>query len=170
MTDEGLELGKLIDSDFLDAIRLLFENQKYVSSIKLLLASVDAFSFIEYGDITGSFKMWISKYCDMKSLGITEDELWEYRNSIVHMTNAYSRKVMNNKVQKLSFYVSKNNVDYLTTDGEAKYFNLISLMNTITNGIENWCESYNTEREKFEMFCERYDLIISDSRYNVIEK
>lgn len=170
MTEEGFNMGALINSDFIVSIRLLFQNQKYVSCIKLLMSSIDTFAFLEYGDVSGNFKTWINKYCDLSSVGINESELWEYRNSIIHMTNSYSRKVIDNKVQKLSFYVSKDNVDYLTTDGEAKYFNLLTLINVVNKGLEKWCDSYNIDRSKFPTFCDRYDLIISDSRYGRIDR
>lgn len=169
-TDEGINLGELINSDFIEAIRLLFQNQKYVSAIKLLMAAIDTFAFIEFGDVKGNFKSWLVKYCDIPQVGITVEELWEYRNSILHMTNAHSRNVLKNNILRLSFYVSESDIDYLTTNGDAKYFNLVTLINVINLGIENWCDSYNTEREKFESFCTRYDLVISDNRYNKIDE
>jgi hypothetical protein len=169
-TEDGFDMGALINSDFIVSIRLLFQNQKYVSCVKLLMSAIDTFAFLEFGDVDGNFKKWVSRYCDLSSVGVSEIELWAYRNSIIHMTNSYSRQVIKNKVQKLSFYVNKDNVDYLTTDGEAKYFNLLTLINSINKAIEKWCDSYNDEREKFEPFCDRYDLIISDSRYGTINE
>ena len=170
MTDKGFDLGELINIDFLKSVKLLFDNQNYASSIKLLMSAIDTFAFLEFGDVTGSFKSWLSKYCNLSRLEINEGQLWEYRNSIIHMTNAYSRKVISKEVQKLSFYVSEYDADFLTSDGEAKYFNLTTLNNVIAEGIEKWVDSYNNERGKFRIFCDRYDLIISDSRYRVIEK
>lgn len=169
-TKEGFDFTALINDDFLEAIKLLFRNQKYVSSAKLLMAAIDTFAFLELGDTKDNFKTWLNTFCDLSSTRLTVDELWEYRNSILHMTNAHSRRVIQNQVCQLSFYVSDNDVDFLTTNGEAKYFNLKTLIRTINQAIVNWINSYDKDRSKFETFCERYDLIISDSRYNKIEK
>jgi len=166
VTDDSFLLGDLINEDFIEGIRLLFLNQKYVSCLKLLMSAIDTFAFIEFGDVKDNFKNWLIKYCNLLNVKVTEDQLWELRNSILHMTNSRSRKVMQNNVERLAFYVSDNDVDFMTTNGEANYFNLLTLINSINNGIENWCESYNLDKGKFETFCERYDSIISDSRYN----
>ena len=168
ITDEGFALDKLLNVDFFDAIRILFNNDKFVSSIKLLMVAIDTFAFLEFGDVNNNFKDWLSKYCSLIKLKITEEELWEYRNSILHMTNAFSRKVKNKTVTRLSFYVSNEDVDYLITDGGEKYYNLRSLITVIAKGIDNWNKSFNAE--KFEIFCSRYDLIISDNRYTKINQ
>jgi hypothetical protein len=168
MTDEGVNLGDLINEDFIEGIRLMFQNHKYVSCSKLLMSAVDTFAFLEFGDVRDNFKNWLTKYCDLSLVKVTPDELWEYRNSILHMTNSRSRKVLQNDVQRLAFYVSDSEVDFMTTNGEANYFNLLTLINLVNKGIENWCNSYNDDRSKFEDFVDRYDSIISDSRYNKI--
>jgi hypothetical protein len=170
LTDEGFDFTALVNDDFLDAIKLLFKNQKYVSATKLLMAAIDTFAFLEYGDTKDNFKKWLTSFCDLSSIKLTVDELWEYRNSILHMTNAQSRKVIQNQIERLSFYVSENDIDFLTTNGEAKYFNLLTLIRTINLGIVNWINTYDTDRSKFEIFSDRYDLIISDSRYNKIQE
>jgi hypothetical protein len=170
MTDKGFEFAELINVDFMEAIKLLLWNQKYTSTIKLLMAAIDTFAFLEYGDIKGSYKKWLEEFCEVSLLGVNEDELWEYRNSILHMTNANSRKVIQNHVQRLSFYISDKDIEFLTTNGDAKYFNLLSLIKVINFGILKWVDSFNTNREKFGTFCKRYDLIISDNRYNRIEQ
>ena len=168
ITDDGFELCKLINSDFFEAIQLLYNNQRYVSTLKLLMSAIDTFAFLEFGDKANNFKDWLKEYCIVSKLNLTEDELWEYRNSILHMTNAYSRKVIDKKISKLSFYVNREDVKDMISDGEAKYFNLFSLINVIASGVDKWGESFNAEREKFKTFCDRYDLIISDIRYNKI--
>lgn len=166
MSEKGFALSELINADFFDAIRILYNNQKFVSSLKLLMSAIDTFSFLEYGDRPNNFKDWLDKYCDLSVLKLTNSELWEYRNSILHMTNSYSRKVINKKINQLSFYVGENDLPYMISNGEAKYFNLFSLINCIAEGIDNWGESFNSERSKFEIFCDRYDLIMSDQRYS----
>lgn len=169
MTDEGFDLGELIKTDFLDSINILTGKNKFVSAIKLLMAAIDTIAFIEYGDVNNNFKDWLDKYCSLEKLKISSEELWEYRNSILHMTNSFSRKVINKRVKQLSFYVSEGDIEYLTGNSHLKYFNFKSLYENIIVGITNWCESYNTDVNKFELFCARYDSIISDNRYGKIE-
>jgi len=169
MTENGFRLGDLINEDFIEAIRLLFQNQKYVSCAKLLMAAIDTFAFLDFGDVKDNFKNWLTKYCDLSKVKVTDEQLWEYRNSMLHMTNTRSRKVMQNDVRQLAFYLSESEIDFMTSNGEANYFNLLTLINEVNNGIANWCESYNSDPDKFENFCERYDSIISDSRYRQIQ-
>lgn len=169
MNEDGLHLDKLMNDDFFNAIRLLFSNEHYTSSLKLLMSAIDTVSFLEFGDISGNFKNWINLYCDFSQLNITSEELWEFRNSLLHMTNSYSRKVNQKKVSRLAFYVSSIDLVDRTSDGETKYFNLHSLIFAVSKGFENWGSSFITEKDKFEIFFKRYDLIISDSRYGHIE-
>lgn len=168
MSDNGFALSELINTDFFEAIRILYNKQKYVSSMKLLMSAIDTFSFLEYGDKPNNFKDWIIQFCDLSALNINESELWEYRNSVLHMTNSYSRRVIDKKVSQLSFYVGEKDLPYMISNGEAKYFNLFSLINCIAQGIDKWGESFNIERSKFRKFCDRYDLIMSDQRYSKI--
>lgn len=167
--EDGLHLDKLMNDDFFNAIRLLFSNEYYTSSLKLLMSAIDTVSFLEFGDISGNFKNWINLYCDFSQLNITSEELWEFRNSLLHMTNSNSRKVNQKKVSRLTFYVSNVDIKDRTSDGETKYFNLHSLIFVVSKGFENWGNSFIIEKNKFEVFFERYDLIISDSRYGHIE-
>jgi len=164
MDDKALHLDNLIDDDFIDAIRLLYKSEHYVSAMKLLMICIDTISYLEYGDNNGSFKKWINTYSDLKRLKITTSELWEFRNSILHMTNLDSRKVIANKEKRLFFYVAHPKTPSFREDEEGKYFNFLDLLTSITNGIQKWGESFNTEREKFECFVTRYDRIISDKR------
>lgn len=99
LIDEGFDFTALINDDFLDAIKLLLKNRKYVSAIKLLMAAIDTFAFLEYGDTKDNFKTWLAIFCDLSIIKLTPDELWEYRNSIIHMTNAQSRKVIQKHVE-----------------------------------------------------------------------
>src|SRR5690606_13326983 len=107
-------------------------------------------------------------FCDFSQLNITEDELWEYRNSLLHMTNANSRKVAKELVKRLKFYVSGEDKPDILGDVQSNYFNIKSLMQVISDGIERWADSFNEDKDKITAFLERYDLIISDSRYNRI--
>lgn len=172
LTDEGFNLIGLIDKDFFEAIRLLFNNHHFVSTAKLLMSAIDSIAFLEYGDISNKviFKEWMNEFCDLSNLGITLDELWEYRNSMLHMTNSYSRKVINKKVNSVQFYVSFQDEPDFKGDVETKYFNLKTLISIVSDGVFKWSDSFNTNRDKFRNFVDRYDLITSDSRYNKVFK
>lgn len=165
-TDKGFDFSNLLNDDFLKASKLLFQNELYVSSIKLLVSAIDSFAFLEYGDSKDIFKRWIDTYCIMDTIGINSDELWEYRNSLLHMTNNQSRKVRKNKVAPISFYVTHRKDFIPTAGGNLKYFNLFHLIEVVANGVVKWVESFNKNRQKLDLFFERYDLIISDTRYN----
>jgi len=167
MTKEGFAMDEMINQDFSKAIRLLFNNKHFASCLKLLMSTIDSIAFLEFGDVPKKniFKDWLIEYCNFSSLNISEDELWEYRNSLLHMTNAYSRKVINKQVSPLQFYVSAEDRPDLKSNVESKYFNLKRLISVISDGISQWAESFNKNRGKFAAFCDRYDLIVSDSRY-----
>ncbi|HEY5391904.1 MAG TPA: hypothetical protein VIJ57_07310, partial [Hanamia sp.] len=90
--------------------------------------------------------------------------LWEFRNSILHMTNLDSRKVQSGKVKRLMFYVSHPSTKYIKETDEGKNFSFKELLNTLALGISKWSLSYNIQKEKFETFLNRYDRIISDKR------
>lgn len=165
-TDKGFDFSNLLNDDFLKASKLLFQNELYVSSIKLLVSAIDSFAFLEYGDSKNIFKKWVDTYCIMDTIGIDSDELWEYRNSLLHMTNNQSRKVQKHKVAPISFYVTRRKDFIPIVGGNLKYFNLSHLIEVVTNGVANWIDSFEKNRQKLDLFFERYDLIISDTRYN----
>lgn len=96
--ESGFHFDNLINDDFIEAIRILFNAKQYVSSMKLLMICVDTVSYLEFGDTARNFHNWLDTYVDLNSLGIISDELWEFRNSILHMTNLDSRKVQSGKV------------------------------------------------------------------------
>jgi hypothetical protein len=168
LTDKGFEMDRLLEDDFIKATKILFQNDCYVSALKLLLSAIDTISFLEYGDIPGNFKKWVDKYCEIEKANITTEELWEFRNSLLHMTNAISRKVKRRAVKSLNFYVSHSDIEERKSDGETKFFNLKTLISIVTKGLEEWGLSFNEDKEKFSLFVERYDLIISDSRYGKV--
>lgn len=165
LTDKGFEMDRLLEDDFIKATKILFQNECYVSALKLLLSAIDTVAFLEYDDTQGNFKKWIDEYCEIDKAHITSEELWEFRNSLLHMTNALSRKVKSKSVKALNFYVSYADIEERKSDGETKFFNLKTLISIITDGLEKWGLSYNEHRDKFSDFVKRYDQIISDSRY-----
>ncbi len=166
--DKGFHLDKLMEDDFFKAVRNLFQEGYYVSSLKLLMSVIDTVAFLEYEDVPGNFNNWIDTYCDLSKMNITSAELWELRNSLLHMTNARSRKVRQNITKQLSFYVSNEDIPERISDGQSKYFNLKTLIYTVADGFERWGNSFNDQKDKFKGFIDRYDLIISDTRYGKV--
>jgi hypothetical protein len=154
----------LIHDDYFKAIRTLFNTRLYVSCSKLLMSCVDTLAFVEYGDDHRNFTKWLDTYVDLTPNGISSDELWEFRNSILHMTNLASRKVVAGKVASIMPYVGGPETMPSTASNVPKPFNLSELIKSIGKGIGKWGEAYNTDRDKMLKFIERYDLMISDSR------
>ncbi|MEM9216346.1 MAG: hypothetical protein AAGD25_18615 [Cyanobacteria bacterium P01_F01_bin.150] len=164
-----LDIPQLLNDDHLGAIKLLYENSHFVSSFKLLVSFIDTVSYLEFGDESRSFQNWLDKYVNLNTVGVTSDELWESRNSLLHMTTADSRKVQQGKVKRLFFFIGEKEQRFPNNFEDFKYFDLTLLFKAIESGIEKWLKSYNSDSSKIKEFVDRYDLIISDSRYKVIE-
>jgi hypothetical protein len=164
MTEKGFDLPSLINDDFFEAIKLLFNNGHFPSAMKLLLSFVDTIAFIEFGDSGGTyFKQWLTRHTDLTPVGVSVAELWELRNALLHMTNLHSRKVKSGAVQRLVAYVGHPPPDHQKYK-EAKYFNLLALIHTIIAGIESFCIGLANNPQRMGEFMERYDLIVSDKR------
>jgi len=168
LNKEGLHLDQLINDDFFEAIRILYNHNQYVSAMKLLMICIDTISYLESGDISGNFQNWINLYTKLFDLNITANELWEFRNSILHMTNLDSRKVKLNMEKRLMFYVSHPETKYQDENDEGKFFKFMDLLNCIALGISKWGETYNIEKSKINDLIARYDRIISDKRMTYI--
>ena len=84
---------------------------------------------------------------------------------MLHMTNLDSRKVKARTVQRLLFYVGIPPDDFPTGDAEGKYFGLWQFIQCVTEAMSRYCASFNAEPSKTTTFFERYDRIISDTRY-----
>ncbi|MCK5311629.1 MAG: hypothetical protein KAJ62_05940 [Desulfobacteraceae bacterium] len=162
--DKGFHIDELLNDDFMKAIKLLFNKGHYISATKLLLSAIDSFAFLEFGDEKNIFKIWVDQFLNLKELQITADEIWELRNSILHMTNYESRKVSKGQIKKLIIWIVdvESNLPNETSDG--KYININKLYFETANAIEKWI----TSMKDIESFIKRYDLIISDSRYSKV--
>jgi hypothetical protein len=169
MTEEGFDLSRLINDDYLLAVRLLYNNGHYVSALKLLMSFIDTMAFLEFDDTQKNFQKWLDKYVHLSDLQIVSDELWEMRNSLLHMTNVDSRKVIKGDVQRLMFYVGTLTKGLPNETDEAKYFELMGLIRAVAYGVDRWANSYNVDRTKFQIFVDRYDRIVSDSRYQTVK-
>jgi hypothetical protein len=165
MTPEGFDFPNLLNDDFFKPIRLLYNNRHYVSANKLLMNFVDSMGFLEFGD-TGenTFTRFLAAYADLTKLGVTADELWEQRNSLLHMSNLDSRKVLSGKVRRLASYVGTLPDDTSDFIADTKYYNLKLLIDTLGAACTRWAESFRSDEGKFELFLDRYDLVVSDNR------
>ena len=129
------------------------------------MVAIDSIGFIEYGDIKeNTFIKWLNTYADLKSLGITAEELWEHRNSLLHMSNLDSRKVLMGQIRRLIMYVGELPAGVSLGNNKEGYYNLTSLIKEIGSACGKWCMTYDEDRGKIDKFVERYDLIASDAR------
>ncbi len=165
-TDEAFDFTGLINADFFQPVRILFQSQHYVSAVKLLVIAIDSIAFVEFGEIQGenAFVKWLNTYADLSSLSITADELWEHRNSLLHMSNLDSRRVLSGKARRLIAYVGEIHPDVELDEIRTGYYNLQKLIITIGQACGKWCDTYSEDKEKIYAFVERYDLIASDAR------
>jgi len=159
---------ELIHDDYFKAIRTLFTAKLYVSCSKLLMSCIYTLAFVEYGDVSGNFSKWIDAYVDLRPCNILVVELWEFRNSILHMTNLASRKVLAGKTSPIMPYVGEPRSLPSIAPHLPKPFNLSGLIEAIGGGIGKWGETYNTDSEKLLKFIERCDTTVSDSRVALI--
>jgi|HubBroStandDraft_2_1064218.scaffolds.fasta_scaffold148177_2 hypothetical protein len=128
ITPLGLNVHDLLHDDFTEAIKLLYEHKHYVSATKLLVSFVDTVAFLDFGDVVGNYQMWLSKYAKLTPVGVTPSELWEFRNSILHMTNPLSRKVLSGNVLPLAFYIDPTDKNIrIDQNGCTKMFSLEAL-------------------------------------------
>jgi len=162
-SEQGINFVQMFEDDYFKAIKLLFNNGLLVSSTKLLVIFVDTVAFVEFGDEQGNFKKWLDTYTPLGEIGIEANELWELRNSVLHMSNLHSRAVLRGDVTRL---VPSINLGETVIDEEhrEKQFDLLKLINVIATGVGRWMESYNDDPQKIERFVERYDTVISDAR------
>lgn len=164
VTEAGFDFPRLINDDYFLAIKLLFNARHYVSAAKLLVSTIDTLAVADAGDVKDSFMLWLNTYADLRPIGITAKELWEFRNGLLHMTNLNSRDVARGNTAPLIFYVGDIKESIPPSRTGAKYFNLKSLIDLIAAAISRWIETYNVTPEKFVEFVNRYDLTVSDSR------
>ena len=61
-------------------------------------------------------------------------------------------------------YIGSDTLAALVQSSTLKPFNFHTLIMSVAAGIEKWAATYNTNRDKFEKFVERYDSLISDTR------
>ncbi len=167
-TNAGFDIPRLINDDYFLSIKLLYSNKHYTSSAKLLVSCLDTIAYLEFGDIPGNFQKWLDNYADLFSIGISSEELWEMRNSLLHMTSPDSRKVLSGKVRRLVFYIGDLPEGFPTEDDQAKYFSLTRLIQVVIDALQKWFTDFDQDRRKIEDFISRYDRILSDTRYAIL--
>lgn len=163
LTPNGLDLPALFNDDYFNAIRLCFNHGHYVSSMKLIASFIDTVAFLEFGDTRNNFTRWLQTYADLRPLGVSPSQLWEFRNSLLHMSNLDSRKVLAGQERRISFCVAQSGT-VSPPDDEVQYFNLIDLIEVLAEAMSKWFHSFNANRDKFPIFVERYDRVVSDAR------
>ena len=135
-TDSGFDFSKMINDDFLNAIKILWNNKKYISALKLLVIMIDTLGFVEFGSEDKCLVMWLDKYCDLSNLGVSAEEIWELRNSLIHMTNLDSRRVQTGRVNRLLPVVTPLQKELQVQGKDFKYLNLSPLfLSVIPNGL-----------------------------------
>ena len=168
-TSSGLDLTQLIADDYLSAVELLWDNGKYISALKLLLSVIDTLGFVEFGPTDNCFLAWLDEYCDMVHAGVTSLELWELRNSLLHMTNLDSKRVRKGFVERLKPVIINSQVDVPSHSGGYKNFHLTRFTATVLpQGIDKWIRSYNEQPAKLLQFIQRYDTIVSEARLSAL--
>lgn len=131
----------------------------------MLVCMIDSLAHVEYVDTKACpFIDWLRSYAQLDGLGITAEELWEHRNSLLHMSNLDSRRVRAGATRRLMMYVGELPAGVPRETEEAKYFDFRALVFAVADACGRWFQSYNVERSKIDQFVERYDRITSDNR------
>ncbi|WP_144410278.1 hypothetical protein [Chromobacterium vaccinii] len=165
------DMTALINDDYFEAMRLLFNSRHFISCFKLLVSFLDTVAYVEFGDrpprTTPVFIDWIRAFSTAGIAGATPEELWELRNSLLHMSNLESRKVAERKIVRLLPYVaSKDRAP--STDPMTKYINFKNVIEDVGEAVAKWIATYNEHPEKLNTFILRYDLVVSDDRWATI--
>ncbi|WP_300674569.1 hypothetical protein [Desulfoluna sp.] len=165
----GFHIDKLIEDDFLNAVSMLIKSGHYIEGTKLLLSSIDSFAFLELGDVRNNFIIWIENHLNLQKLNITAQELWELRNSLLHMTNYESRRVIKGDVTRLIVQAGYLPDEVQNETNTGKYLNIHKFYAETNNAVENWLLETIQDPKKLKTFINRYNLIVSNARFTKIE-
>lgn len=169
-TSSGFDFGRMIDDDFMDAMKMLWDAEKYVSALKLLVIMIDTLGFVEFGPVHDTFARWLDRYCDLSPVGVSSSEMWELRNSLLHMTSLSSRKVSRGETERLLPIVTASQHNIPVEMDDFKCLHLSRLFSSVVPlGIANWVRSFDGNPNKVVEFVQRYDTVISDSRRSVAQ-
>ena len=79
ITKGGFRFSELINDDFFQPFRILYQSGHYVSSTKLMLIAIDSIGYIEFGESQRNedtpFIKWLDKYAELNEVKITPREL-----------------------------------------------------------------------------------------------
>jgi len=159
------EIFQLLHRDCLDAAELLWNNGYYTSATKLFLSAIDTLAFVEFGDVPKNFHRWLERYADLGSLHASSDELWELRNSLLHMTNNFSRKVIVGKARTIIYHIGALPDSYVRENDETLLLDLERFIVICLNAVSKYCHEISLTAEKTDHFFSAYSLVLSDSRY-----
>ena len=168
---QGFDFTELIEDDYLSAIKILWNQEKYISSLKLACSLVDTLGYVEFGDAGNVFVKWLDTYCDFTPMGVTTVEFWELRNSLLHMSNLDSRRVQRGEVKRLIPVLHQADQEFpINPTQNEGYFHMSRFFaQVLPKGIVRWVRACTADNEKFLMFVKRYDLVVSESRMMRIE-
>ncbi|MBD8862521.1 hypothetical protein [Klebsiella variicola] len=161
MKEDGFHIKKLLNDDHMKPIRMLFNEKHYLSSFKLLMSFIDTIAYIEYGNSKRVFQNWLDTYSEIKKLEITSDELYELRNSLLHMTNLNSHKVTQGKERRLSIAVCKRGHP-TQCHADIVYLNFTDFLFLFDEAIDKWLDTYRDSNKQLT-FIERYDEVVRDN-------
>jgi hypothetical protein len=162
--DDKFDIPQLLNDDYFEAIKLLLNAGHLVSAAKLLMSFIDTIAFVDAGDVPGNFIRWLNSYAQLGTLGVSADELWEFRNGLLHMTNLHSRKVAGGRIAPIILYAGKGPHPLPPNASGSKYVNVKNLIEVIAEGVSRWIESLNANPSRLIDFVSRYDLTVSDAR------
>lgn len=161
--DGSFDLCQLLNDDFFEGIRLTYSRGKYISSSKLLFSFIDTIAYVCYGDEGNVFTRWLNEYVDMSKIEAKSEELWECRNSMVHMSNLDSRKCLKGQVKRVIIYIGVSTS--ISAEAGIVFVNYTNLIHQVAAGIGKMASSFSASGFDVEGFFKRYDSILSDSRY-----
>lgn len=161
--DGFFDLTALINDDFVIAMKTLWNAKQYNSNLKLLLCFIDTMSFVSTGSSSpNTFKGWLKKYVELDKLGISEDELWEHRNSILHLSTYESTKVRDGKIRKLVPYAGQTKPPH---SSEHAYYSLYDLQMEVFQGVGRYLNVMAENERMRKIFCDNYEKTVSDMHY-----
>ena len=159
--DGIFDITALINDDFVNAIRILWQAKHYNSALKLLLCLIDTMSFVSTGRSSpGNFKQWLSKFVDLQSIGVNADEIWEHRNAVLHLSTYESNKVRDGSIRKLVPFVGRRS---LPPSNEQTFYDMHALLVVVFAGLGKYLNIMDESEEMRRIFCDNYEKTVSDA-------
>jgi hypothetical protein len=112
----------------------------------------------------GIFKLWLENYVSLPDLHVTSEELWELRNSLIHMTNYDSRRNINGSIDRVMIYSGIDTSEYSNSNDKQKLLNFNSMYEKTYDGVIKWLSEIMKSQEEKERFIQNYIFIASDFR------